>query len=67
MAHEPEQPVSITLPPQAWNVVAEGLTHLPYRIAASLLDEIRKQFAEATKTPEVPQPDAAVMAKAALA
>ena len=43
----PDQPVTITLPAARWNEVIEGITLLPYRIAAPLIADIHEQVQRA--------------------
>jgi hypothetical protein len=41
---EPNQPISITLAVDEWNVILTLLNDAPYRIAAPLIDKLHRQI-----------------------
>lgn len=54
-----DQPVTITLPAARWNEVIEGLTFLPYRLAAPLISVIHEQVQRAPLEAAIRETDAA--------
>jgi hypothetical protein len=55
---QPDQPITITLQAQQWNVVLNALAEAPWRIADPVMRELTRQTAAAQQALDEPQPPA---------